>query len=696
MRRLVPGWQRPWRRHSLSPAEGPPPKGVTPIAAPGEGALRREIGEGQGPLIGSRRFDHAVILGLTGYLATGPFQRHPPPGWVDPAMYLGYFLYLPDLIQRYGPTYHSNRWLFTLTGYAVYHLFSPAMANLVLVTGFYLAILYAFWALLLPFCTPGATRLALVLMGSSPLVIATVTRTYVDGLTLALMLAGLAALLRGILLAPPGRWLFVAGAAFTAAVLTQPGSTAPILAGVTAAALAWRREAPRALRGAGGAFLGALCVVIVFAGLSQAVTGQANFAEPALKAGSQVLTTFRKYGQTASSGLRGETRLWLLVGGTLASGALLLGRRRAAAAYPAARRLLLWSFLGNVTLIGCVTLGDLWANTGFLQLLYVSTYLLPLFFVMLGAVIQELVGSDPGRFLPAAGAVALLGAWGAAVVSREWGPENPAYPALGFGGLLVIAGGTLGVIAVGRPRTGGAVVGLFAVAAVLQGVNFDTRPVFADPETRFADSARCLHAVAGFIRPSIAGQRVLFWFNRDGYNQARNRPRRWLIPQGGVYPWMSGGKRVDLNLCDSVNALYLGHRSRLNLSLPALSSASVRRLKEFARNGRVAVVLLSDRRLELQEGQEALRRVGFAVEALGTKEFVSGHVVLCAAVVLVDTSAPWLEVDEDRDGRTDRWQRWKGSRLAFEDVDTDGDGKPDTRWRYGPEGKLRLRQPLPR
>ena len=203
---------------------------MTPIAAPDEGASRRAIGDCLGLVVGSRRFDHAVILGLTGYLLTGPFQRHPPPGWVDPAMYLGYFLYLPDLIQRYGPTYHSNRWLFTLTGYAVYHLFSPPIANLVLVTAFYLAILYAFRALLLPFCTPGATKLALVLMGSSPLVIATVTRTYVDGLTLALTLAGLAALLRAILFAPPGKWLFVAGAAFTAAVLTQPGSAAPMLA----------------------------------------------------------------------------------------------------------------------------------------------------------------------------------------------------------------------------------------------------------------------------------------------------------------------------------------------------------------------------------------------------------------------------------------------------------------------------------
>jgi hypothetical protein len=47
-----------------------------------------------------------------------------------------------------------------------------------------------------------------------------------------------------------------------------------------------------------------------------------------------------------------------------------------------------------------------------------------------------------------------------------------------------------------------------------------------------------------------------------------------------------------------------------------------------------------------------------------------------------------VEIDQDRDGRPDRWQSWTKGRLTAEELDTDRDGKPDRRVRYGENGNV--------
>ncbi len=51
-------------------------------------------------------------------------------------------------------------------------------------------------------------------------------------------------------------------------------------------------------------------------------------------------------------------------------------------------------------------------------------------------------------------------------------------------------------------------------------------------------------------------------------------------------------------------------------------------------------------------------------------------------------------VDSDRDGKLDRWQHWEKGRLQYEDLDTNGDGKPDRRLRYGSKGEVIALEPL--
>jgi hypothetical protein len=53
-----------------------------------------------------------------------------------------------------------------------------------------------------------------------------------------------------------------------------------------------------------------------------------------------------------------------------------------------------------------------------------------------------------------------------------------------------------------------------------------------------------------------------------------------------------------------------------------------------------------------------------------------------------------VEVDSDRDGRMDRWQRWAQGRLLSEDLDTNHDGAPDRTMRYDPRGKVVALEPI--
>jgi hypothetical protein len=66
------------------------------------------------------------------------------------------------------------------------------------------------------------------------------------------------------------------------------------------------------------------------------------------------------------------------------------------------------------------------------------------------------------------------------------------------------------------------------------------------------------------------------------------------------------------------------------------------------------------------------------------------------AEVLRDGIVVQVETDSNRNGRFDRWQNWEKGHLASEDLDTDGDGKPDRRLVFGPRGRLLRVERLPR
>lgn len=138
----------------------------------------------------------AVMAGLVAFLWAGVFHLHPPPGWVDPGLYIYWMLRPVENATIRGVDYHAVRFSFILPGALLYRLFDMVTAQALLVTFFYTVGLFAVnfiaGALLSGFT---ARMLAMVIVGTNALWISAFSRGYMDGACVALGLCAMACLL---------------------------------------------------------------------------------------------------------------------------------------------------------------------------------------------------------------------------------------------------------------------------------------------------------------------------------------------------------------------------------------------------------------------------------------------------------------------------------------------------------------------
>lgn len=134
-----------------------------------------------------------VVLPIC-FLWLAPFQHFPPPGWVDPAIYAGYFLDLPDMLRRFGGTYFALRLSWILPGYILHLIFPPVLAYGLLVSAFYLLGVGSLYATAVQLWGRSAAIIAVAVLAYNPLYIRAVTQGYVDGAYVAYLLAQLACL----------------------------------------------------------------------------------------------------------------------------------------------------------------------------------------------------------------------------------------------------------------------------------------------------------------------------------------------------------------------------------------------------------------------------------------------------------------------------------------------------------------------
>ncbi len=478
----------------------------------------------------------------------------------------------------------------------------------------YAATLLALRALIKSSLSPWQRKLVLILYGCSPLVVAAVARDYADGPTIAFLVIALAAAWPEATGKPSVPRLALAGGSAVFALLTQPISLFALLpAGLALLLLDDRKRlaawAPRALI-AGG--VGAVIALLVYAAVAFKITGVADLFRLILIMGGQVNGGLGlKYRHPLSEWVFPTTRLFFVYL-VLAAGLWTARSQALAAAAPTLRRSFRWALIATAGAVAMMVISDVIIGTSVWQFSFTTSYLLPSTYVLLGAVIAIWTTSLSWRDrLTVIAASLLLSTIGVALLmlaTADAAPTDRLFPVLD---LLCIAVALLALYSGSRGRSVLPALALLAALCPLASVNIDTRHVFRGRAISYGSTYTVLSEAADVIDPVAADRRILFWFDRDGFNHAVTRPpnwANWYSAYGQVYPLRFGPTQYKLNALDTLNAFYLWDRSRLNDTLPSLSSAEIAGLR--ARPSDISLVVVSYREEDLARARAALVAAG--------------------------------------------------------------------------------------
>lgn len=540
-------------------------------------------------------------------LAASDLQLFPPPGWVDPAIYLGHFLNLPDLIDRFGATYFALRWMWVLAGAAVYAVFQPDVAHHVIVFGVIQASVWALYALLRPLAGRWAAIAGAASLATMPAFIAAASGGYVDGLSIALVLATGAAL--RCLPAPWGP--AIAGAVAMAAANTHP--FAVVVAGFwfLAHALANVRRPALVLRDGGLAILGAAVCLLGFCAISWAMGGNFLYFTAILQTAATQVAMGGKFATTLDAWLPNAATLHVAAATGLAAFAM-IGRDRAMA--------LVISFLG-LTIAIFVVFDLVWGGST-LQYPFYTSYMTAPVALLTGCMLAR--AERLGPLLPMLTALAgagpiLAGPWLARpdMLLTEWAVLYGFYGLAGAVLLLFL----LSRFIMPYWLTLASGVVLIAGCGIFAVTNAQARNQFAGPvgidfrdfhmaETRFVRSLQA----AG-----LQDRRLLFWFTRNDFST--DEPARDArLPYRLVY----AGQHHSLTFYDSLAALYLWDRVLLQDNIGPLSDKAVAQVAYTV--SPLTVVVLGQRREDEDLARRRLAEAGVTATLRAKLDISAGKV----------------------------------------------------------------------
>src|SRR5262249_16712679 len=141
---------------------------------------------------------HMLVIVATPFLALAVnphlFVTAASQSYLDPWIYTGFFLSLPDFLIRWGGTYYSTRISWLMPGYAAHRAFpdSPLVANYLLHFGFFYLLCVSIYALIAAGLSRRAALLSTLLIAWSPVPLAALSWDYPDGAGLAYIAAMLA------------------------------------------------------------------------------------------------------------------------------------------------------------------------------------------------------------------------------------------------------------------------------------------------------------------------------------------------------------------------------------------------------------------------------------------------------------------------------------------------------------------------
>tara|TARA_R110000868_G_scaffold102678_1_gene282852 strand:+ start:31440 stop:33197 length:1758 start_codon:yes stop_codon:yes gene_type:complete len=548
-------------------------------------------------------FSGIVAVALpTLVLLSGLYELFPVPGWVDPMIYVGYFLDPAEQVWRYGPLYYSGRVPYIFIGHAIHSVFSPVFAHYAMMHFFNGLALGAVFLAAYRLYGRNVAIFSTWWLGLNPLWVNAISTGYVDGPAMAFGLVAFAFAVYGATQARLASAIasYVAAGFFVSLatiIHPVPGGLAALAVLATTITLKGARSAIRdtVYVTLGGVIGVAICTIYalqlgaptVFSFFSQGPMAGLSTHNVSLFAVPFSEWVPGSYWAIAPLLLLCLAALAIRKTGKKAKPIVIVGALCLATTFTF---LLLWD-----TIIGGVTLQEHFYVS---YLIYGEAILVV---SILGSLQQSLsVGGqkEVGLFLVvAAASVAPL-----ICLYLLSGSNNYLdFPILWFG-LAALGGGTLYLFQ--TQRQAAAISGVMALTIVSGILNTGTKTNFADSNH---PSYKLVFEEVVAIRQSVDltylhGRNVFFWGNRRLGLTAKDPEKRERL----AYTMSYAGKQTRFNAMDSLAALWVWDRGALSFDMPTLQKEDVERLKRSVNVGSLVIVCLRPQDCDL--GVDALKR----------------------------------------------------------------------------------------
>jgi hypothetical protein len=512
------------------------------------GAMAETFGERR--LLFENYFSHsATAIAATVAFATivpftGIFQVFLQPGWVDPALYLGAFLNLPENLRDYGVTYQSMRLPFTLVGYVLHHSLSHVAANYLMVLLFNAMALTSLAMIVAPRCGRAAAAVAVLWLGLNPTWIAAVTRGYVDGASMAYAFAALAFFFNRDWYGWPNLFAFLFGVFSSLTLFCHPAAFVA-LGIIVIAQYCFSRDGlwSRLIEFVFGV-AGLITATALLACGSHALGGEYLFFSSMIPNVGAAFSGFGVYFQyPLASWLPMAVRLAPPVGLVLFSAAILLVHRRSA------NQVLVSGAFGLVVTGALMIVQDSVIGGVFLQSSYYAGYLLIGQSLIVGSVAGVALQRGIGLLAPFIVAALIISTLtGYLYVDVLWNANLSGWAI--WSAILVLFIGATVIYLLNYPRSA---LALICFATFISGaLNEDTRNVFRAPgSVDYGDTYKIAMQTFDVVQQIAAPDSIkLFMFNRDDLTAADKRR------SGTTYRLLYKDVNYVMNLWDTIAALW--------------------------------------------------------------------------------------------------------------------------------------------
>lgn len=499
----------------------------------------------------------------------GAYELFPRPGWVDPMIYVGYFLDAAGQIRNYGPYYFSQRVPVIALGSLSYKFLSPAYAHLALGIVFQIIALISLFVIGKKAGGPLAGVFTGWWLGTNPLWIASATSGYIDAPAIAFALASIALLIHGTDLRNRVSSLLAnAGSGFMFACVL---ALHPVPALLTAVALllalvllpSISSNLVRMLSMVAGCLFG-LSAMAVY---SYAIGGPFLFLlHDSAPIRNAIAGNALPFVRPTSDWLPGAFRL-----GTpfilLALATILLVRTGKG---EAVARKHLFS-MGLLTLLATsvfIGIWDLLLQGLMAQTWFYASYLLIGQGLLVAFIFGTLLAKRETSVRRDLAALIAYGIIIAGTLSVHETIESFAdYDGtmVTWIGISLLAASLVLVAMIGMVRT--ALVGLALLTSIVGIANSDTRFAFTLPGTvpfrKFFELSLDIRRTAASTR--LQGRRVALWVDRNNFTTGDAKS-----DEHATYSFFVRGKKLSLNSFDSLAGLWLWDKGVINFEMPTV------------------------------------------------------------------------------------------------------------------------------